>query len=86
MHLSIEESCLLLQISVLARYLDNLIPQIESCKREERQVYKRNIKKKRGQKKKAWVFKSPINWERDATALLLRTQVATWNCTEGNWE
>lgn len=52
---------------------------------EERQAYKRDIYKKikGAKKKKVWVFRSPINWEQDATALFLRTQVATWNCGEG---
>lgn len=38
--------------------------------------YTREAFEKRGgktKKKKAWVFRSPINWEQDATALFLRT-------------
>lgn len=41
---------------MLARYQNGLIVQMESFKQEERQVYKRNIKKKNQKQTKKHVF------------------------------
>lgn len=41
---------------MLARYQNGLIVQMESFKQEERQVYKRNIKKKNQNQTKKHVF------------------------------